>query len=520
MANTELGDINTAPTGGVTPVQNATYQSYHYTFTTGQAPSLQYLSFLFRNDPGFTWLDSVSLTAQGSTANVLQNGDFEAGGKAGDTTIPGWQSIGTAGLPNAGALGTADRSQDQIAKPKGGDKFWVDGATGGYDGLTQQVSLAANTTYTLTFQLAVDPNGHPDINGPDHGIDTQVWIGDTPAACIIPCFLRGTLLATERGDVPVEAIRAGDRVITRGGEDDVLKPVVWVGSTSFDATRHPHPEHVWPIRLRAGALGEGVPRRDLLVSPGHALLLDDVLVQAERLVNGATIVRDDEIDRGDYFHVEMATHDILVSEGAPSESYLDTGNRRSFVQGGGVELYPDFSPRHWSQTCRPLVRDGEVLAKIRHRLFERAARLGWTLRQQPEPCLLVDGRPVAPVRRDGRRWIYALPRGASAIRLVSRCGVPAELLPGSQDRRTVGLRVAGVAVLEGDTWRDLPLDDAALSDGWSGIEGRGRELWRWTNGDAGLYVAAAREIELWVTGCLPVWEAPDDRDDGFVRQAA
>ena len=88
-----------------------------------------------------------------------------------------------------------------------------------------------------------------------------------------PCFVRGTLIRTPRGDVPVETLREGDLVtLAQGGQDTV----VWVGTRRLRIDGSDHPELRRPIRVGAGALGDGLPVRDLVVSPDHALFLDGV----------------------------------------------------------------------------------------------------------------------------------------------------------------------------------------------------------------------------------------------------
>ena len=85
------------------------------------------------------------------------------------------------------------------------------------------------------------------------------------------------------------------------------------------------------MRIAASAFGGGLPHRDLWLSPDHAVLVDGALVPARCLVNGASIAAEPRADIR-YFHVELAAHGVLVAEGLPAESYLDTGNRAAFTE--------------------------------------------------------------------------------------------------------------------------------------------------------------------------------------------
>ncbi len=94
--------------------------------------------------------------------------------------------------------------------------------------------------------------------------------------------------------------------------------------------------------FRAGSLGDGLPRRDLLVSPKRAMFLDGILVPVERLVAGATIVQERKLERVDYVHVELNSHDVLLAEGAPSESFVDDNSRGMFHNAHEhAALFPD-----------------------------------------------------------------------------------------------------------------------------------------------------------------------------------
>jgi hypothetical protein len=127
--------------------------------------------------------------------------------------------------------------------------------------------------------------------------------------------------------VPDEDLRTGMLVQTARG----LLPVRWLGRSDI-STRFADTQRILPIRICAGALGGGLPARDLLLSPDHAILMDDVLVQASALVNSTTIRRERNVpERFSYYHVELATHELLLAEGVAAESFVDNADRRHFA---------------------------------------------------------------------------------------------------------------------------------------------------------------------------------------------
>jgi len=155
----------------------------------------------------------------------------------------------------------------------------------------------------------------------------------TPAFTLA-CFASGTHIATPDGEVAVEALREGQQVITATGG---TAPVMWLGNRSVDCRQHPRPHDVWPVRISANAFGPAQPRRDLVLSPDHALFVDGALIPVRYLVNGVTITQQ-EVDEVTYWHVELPRHEVLLAEGLPCESYLDTGNRAAFEPGGTAAL--------------------------------------------------------------------------------------------------------------------------------------------------------------------------------------
>jgi choice-of-anchor A domain-containing protein len=155
----------------------------------------------------------------------------------------------------------------------------------------------------------------------------------------VVCFMPGTAIATPDGPRPVEALRVGDLVETHGGAP---APVLWIGRQTV-STRFGDAQRILPIRIRAGALGPDMPSRDLLVSPQHAVLVGEVLVQAGALVNGSTIVRESDVpERFTYFHVELADHSLILAEGLPAETFIDHVERLAFDNWDEhLALYPD-----------------------------------------------------------------------------------------------------------------------------------------------------------------------------------
>lgn len=196
-----------------------------------------------------------------------------------------------------------------------------------------------------TFDPVVGNSGTASVNSIAniHGI--------TPAVTLVPgqtvinqnegfyCFYPGTRIATPTGEQAVETLRIGDLVLT---SDGAARPVRWMGRQSV-STRFQDPLRVLPVRIRAGAFAPGLPHRDLLVSPDHALLLGSILVQAGALVNGLSILREAIVpERFTYHHIELADHSLILAEGAAAETFIDNVNRLRFDNWEEHRtLYPD-----------------------------------------------------------------------------------------------------------------------------------------------------------------------------------
>jgi len=289
------------------------------------------------------------------------------------------------------------------------------------------------------------------------------------------CYVTGTRLTAPEGVVGVEDVAVGTMVLTASGESRAVR---WVGHRTVNCALAPDPAAVWPIQIKAGAFADQQPTRDLWLSPGHSVFVSGVLIQAEKLVNGATIVQV-PTESVEYWHVELDQHDVLLAEGLAAESYLDQGNRTDFANGGAfIEAHPDFKPKHWADTCAPLVMEGAVLESVRTSLLARAQQLGYEITAESEAHIVADGQRIEPVSLREDRLAFMLPAQCSTIELRSRSFVPAHVQPANNDRRSLGLCVGRLQV-DGN---DLPLDDdTAFAQGWHRCETDAAGThWRWS----------------------------------------
>jgi len=314
-----------------------------------------------------------------------------------------------------------------------------------------------------------------------------------------PCFVAGTRIATARGEVPVEALRVGDRVVALRSRR--FAEVTWLGHRRLECADHPRGHDVWPVRVAAGAFATDMPHRDLLLSPDHALFLDGGLVPVRYLINGATITQE-PVAKVTYWHVELPSHDVLLANGLPAESFLDTGNRGLFANSiGPLRTHPVVARRMWeARACAPMQLDPAAHVALRRRLLARAAVLGRLLTEDPDLRVLADGVPL-PAMRSDFCWTVTLPPGVREVRLRSRAAVPAQILPDSADRRSLGVAVTALA-LDG---QPVPPGDPRRATGWLAPE----SVMQWTNGEALLLcepaAPAARRLEITLAPLLRYW---------------
>ncbi|NVK47874.1 MAG: Hint domain-containing protein [Rhodobacteraceae bacterium] len=208
----------------------------------------------------------------------------------------------------------------------------VHGGAGGVDWDTLNLSELLSNGWVITYEVQ---NPDSDGNGYDGqiqlynaGTDEYANINYTNIEEIIPCFTPGTLIATPKGEMKVEELKVGDRVITR---DNGIQEIRWIGHKALTSAELATRRELMPVLIRQGALGAGLPERDMVVSPNHRMLVSnekaallfeehEVLVAAKHLtrMEGVDVVEASDVT---YIHVMFDRHEVVLSDGTWSESF-------------------------------------------------------------------------------------------------------------------------------------------------------------------------------------------------------
>lgn len=339
------------------------------------------------------------------------------------------------------------------------------------------------TSYTLTFSSS--DLSHLTLGKTDDG---------TVQLEAVVCFLPGALIDADGALRRVEDLRIGDQVMTYDKGHPSLREVIWVGKREVTVQPGLAPDDAGcPVRVRKNAFSEGVPFEDLLVTPEHCFYFDGQFVPVRMLVNGGSILYDTTIRQYDCFHIETAQHAVIRANGALTESYLDTGNRRSFSQPGPLARFPS-SPKTWEQdSAATLTVARQNVELLFDTLMARAQALGLLPSTPPRQTtqdanlhlLTPTGTRLRPLRTEQGRAFFLLPPGVTEVALISRAGRPSDSIgPFVDDRRTLGVLVGSLMCVQAGTPHRLTshLTDSTLS-GWHTPE---NAAGRWTNGCATL----------------------------------
>ncbi len=260
---------------------------------------------------------SDDITITGSTIG----GTLAAGADADTVTVRG---SNIANIRLGGGNDTLDfRSTTVSGDVRGGggtDTLNLPEGTVINDSSFGSITVVAGTSYSLSSGTFTLPSG------------TTVTYAAFENGTGVPCFTRNTLIRTQRGDVPIQDLHPDELVSTVG---DGFQPIRWIGRRRLDATALANNPKLRPIRIMAGALGGGMPNRDLLVSRQHRMLVNskiamrmfgasEVLIPAVKLISLPGIFIDEEVEAVEYYHLLFDRHEIIFAENAPTES-LFTG---------------------------------------------------------------------------------------------------------------------------------------------------------------------------------------------------
>ncbi len=309
---------------------------------------------IIANAAGLLKLDGANAYAGGTT--------LEAGAAVEACNA---DALGAGGVSFAGAgtliIGQGVALSETIEGFAAGDTIEMAGFT------------ASTLSYTSGVLTAEDAQGHIAMLALAGTYSSAAFSFSTDAAGtgIVVCYLRGTRIATPGGEMAIEHLRPGHMVMAQGG----ARRIKWIGEQRYARRFLQRDNYMLPVCISAGALGEGVPKRDLFVSPGHSLLLGGVLVLASDLVNGVTITQHWAPEEVHYFNIELETHDCILAEGAWAETYADCpGLRAKFHNAADFfARYPEHVAPDAPQLCAPRPLGGAELAAALLPVVTRAA---------------------------------------------------------------------------------------------------------------------------------------------------
>jgi autotransporter-associated beta strand protein len=364
---------------------------------------------------GGTTVESGTLLIDGSTANsavtVDSGGTFGGTGTAGAVTVEKGGAF-APGDPSTFTVASLTLNSGAAFDEQIGGTALGTGGAGGYDqtvvesggtitlaGATLDVSLVNGFTPSVgnAFTIINNETGNP-VSGTfaglaqgatfeadntwfqisyDGGASNDVTVTD------VACYCAGTLVRTPCGNKRVEKLQIGDELMTASGAG---RPIKWIGRRSYLGRFVMGRKDILPVCIKAGALADNVPKRDLWISPNHAMYLDGVLIEAKDLVNGVSVVQAESVKQVEYFHIELESHDVIIAEGALSESFIDDDSRGMFHNAHEYRvMYPKDAATAIARYCAPRLDEGYELDTIRRRI---ALRAGLTSNEETTPRAL------------------------------------------------------------------------------------------------------------------------------------
>lgn len=276
------------------------------------------------NDQIFGGADNDSI-AGGTGADVLK-------GEAGDDSLHGDDGADSlyGGAGNDTIRGGADADfvsgGDDRDVIFGGLGDSVDGGESGDDHDVLDLTAFGHPATTIHYDADNHENGTVDFLDGTGAVTGSMAFQNIES--VIACFTPGSLILTDKGEVPVQDLEPGDMILTR---DSGFQELRWIGRRDLSALALAAQPRFIPVRIGRGALGLNLPDRDMLVSPQHRILITgpraellfgehEVLVAATHLVGLPGI--EHVVPAGvSYIHLLFDAHEILCADGAWSESF-------------------------------------------------------------------------------------------------------------------------------------------------------------------------------------------------------
>lgn len=310
------------------------------TFTLGGGPFTQQTFAAQDDDPEFSSISPQPGETQGAGRQTGQIRD--ADGTVTGNGIASLEQVITLTHPETGE--TIEVGRIKLTEDDG--SFGNGAVLGEY--FIFSAPIDPNVTYQVT-SINYSPG-----DGPANSYAYSEFSGSGVQRNETVCFASDTLIRTARGEVPIQALRSGDRVQT---VDAGLKPVIWHGHTAISAAALQQHDHLRPVHIKVGAFGNDRP---LLVSQQHRIGFRGQLIKAKHLpMIGGLPVR---IARGlrkiSYHHLLLEDHQILIANGVEAESlFLGSVSLRILASRGTIFDGPNLrlSGLVPGRTCRPVL---------------------------------------------------------------------------------------------------------------------------------------------------------------------
>lgn len=286
-----------------------------------------------------TWTFTVDFSTGGATT---VSGDFD------EVPIGGGPPSEADGGYSFGALNTNAFGSLNTDTTTGEFTFTID----------KQAFFASGSDQTIEFTVT--------------GTDSDGSDTDTVFINLLLCVARGTRIATPAGAVPVETLEPGDPVTTLNGQ---VRQIRWIGRRRLGPAELAAHPNLRPVRIGRGAFGPDLPERDLRVSPQHRVLVGgwraellfgeaEVLVPAQALAGDGAIRIDHACREAEYFHLLFDAHEIILTEGLPTESFHPGRHALAAMDPGArdelIHLFPEFgTAAGLPETARPALRPWE-----------------------------------------------------------------------------------------------------------------------------------------------------------------